>query len=242
MSRIVDNVQQIHHQIADACAKSGRDPSSVKLIAVSKRKPVADILEAVRAGVQHFGENRVEEAEEKISAVMEELTDQRPMWHMVGHIQSRKARSIPGLFDVVHSVDSLKLAQKLSSQITDDDTPLPVLIQVNTSGEERKSGLSAFNWQSSEDVQALLFQQVQAISDLPHLQVQGLMTMAPIVDHIEVVRPVFKSLAELRQLLNETLSLNLTELSMGMTDDYTVAVEEGATMVRVGRAIFGERD
>ena len=242
MSRIADNVQQIHHQIADACAKSGRDPSSVKLIAVSKRKPVADILEAVRAGVQHFGENRVEEAEEKISAVMEELTDQRPMWHMVGHIQSRKARDIPGLFDVVHSVDSLKLAQKLSRQIGNGTTPLPVLIQVNTSGEDRKSGLSAFDWQSSDDVRTLLVQQVRAIVELPHLHVQGLMTMAPIVDHIEAVRPVFKSLAELRQMLNETLSLTLTELSMGMTDDFPVAVEEGATMVRVGRAIFGERD
>jgi len=241
MSKIADNVQHIRGQIADACAKSGRDPSSVKLIAVSKRKPAADILEAVRAGVQHFGENRVEEAEEKIPAVMAQL-DQRLTWHMVGHIQSRKARDIPGLFDVVHSVDSLKLAQKLSRQIGNGTTPLPVLIQVNTSGEDRKSGLSAFDWQSSDDVRTLLVQQVRAIVELPHLHVQGLMTMAPIVDHIEAVRPVFKSLAELRQMLNETLSLTLTELSMGMTDDFPVAVEEGATMVRVGRAIFGERD
>ena len=229
---IAERITQVQAQIDAACARVGRDPQSVTLIAVSKRKPVEDILAASAAGIQHFGENRVEEMQEK----QPHLAVKTPAtWHMIGHVQSRKARYIPDLFNVVHSIDSLKLAVKL------DSPSLRGLIQVNVSGEETKSGLEASGWENNSALRTSVFEEIRQIASLPNLKIIGLMTMAPIVDEMEQARPVFQNLARLRDALTETLKIDLPELSMGMTDDYPVAIEEGATMIRVGRAIFGER-
>lgn len=233
---IADNIQQVQEQIAAACARAERDPAGVTLIAVSKTHPASMILEAAAAGVQHFGENRVEEAESKIPQVNVPLT-----WHMIGHIQSRKAKDIPPLFQVVHSVDRLKLADKLSRIVVEQGRALDVLIEVNISGEESKGGLPASGWQSDPAVFAAACEEVRQIGALPGLRLRGLMTMAPIVPVMEEARPVFVGLRQLRDRLSESLGVPLPDLSMGMTDDYPVAVEEGATMVRIGRAIFGER-
>ena len=233
MDDIKINVERVQAQIADACARVNRDPGEVTLVAVSKTRPSADVLAAVEAGVQHFGENRVEEASNKIPAIHAPVT-----WHMIGHIQSRKARHIPDLFQVVHSVDSVKLAEKLSQQALDSGG-LDVLLQMNVSGEESKSGFAAYHWRQARDG---LWQHIRQVLALPGLRVQGLMTIAPIVARIEDVRPLFAELAALRAALAEDFEVSLPELSMGMTDDFPVAVEEGATMVRIGRAIFGERN
>jgi PLP dependent protein len=233
MDDIKINVERVQAQIADACARVNRDPGEVTLVAVSKTRPSADVLAAVEAGVQHFGENRVEEASNKIPAIHALVT-----WHMIGHIQSRKARHIPDLFQVVHSVDSVKLAEKLSQQALDSGG-LDVLLQMNVSGEESKSGFAAYHWRQARDG---LWQHIRQVLALPGLRVQGLMTIAPIVARIEDVRPLFAELAALRAALAEDFEVSLPELSMGMTDDFPVAVEEGATMVRIGRAIFGERN
>jgi len=167
--------------------------------------------------------------------------DQAVTWHMIGHIQSRKARDVVPLFSVVHSVDSLKLADKLARLAVEKDGQLDVLLEVNVSGEASKSGLNAANWSTDTTVRALIWREVEAIVALPGLRVRGLMTMAPIVEDMEQTRPVFAALAGLRTALVESLGVPLPDLSMGMTDDYPVAIEEGATLVRVGRAIFGQR-
>ncbi|MBK8028860.1 MAG: YggS family pyridoxal phosphate-dependent enzyme [Chloroflexi bacterium] len=233
---IAENIQQVRETIAAACVRAGRDPASVTLIAVSKTRPVEMILAAVAAGVQHFGENRVEEAESKIPQVNVAAT-----WHMIGHIQSRKAKDVLPLFNVVHSVDRFKLAEKLARAVVERGGRLDVLIEINISGEESKGGLPAFGWQTDPAVRAAVWDEIRQISALPGLKVRGLMTMAPIVPTMEAARPVFVGLRELRDHLSASLGVSLPELSMGMTDDYPVAVEEGATMVRIGRAIFGER-
>jgi hypothetical protein len=237
---IAHNIDLVMNNIASACARSGRDPDHVTLLAVSKTQLVGSILEAANAGVQHFGENRVEEAVDKIPKVNEQLAT-AVTWHMIGHIQSRKARDIPPLFQVVHSVDTLKLAHRLSNLMVDRDETLDVLLEMNISGEVSKSGFGATGWTTDPSVRETLWQLVDEIVGLPGLRVRGLMTMAPIVADMEEARPIFAHLANLRDVLAESLSVDLPELSMGMTDDYPVAVEEGATIVRVGRAIFGSR-
>ncbi len=236
---IADNLARVREQMAAACARVGRDPAEVTLVAVSKTHPAAAVLEAAAAGVQHFGENRVEESAAKIPAV---VTDQPLTWHMIGHIQSRKAKEIPPLFQVVHSVDTLKLAERLSRLMDERGGRLDVLLEVNISGETSKAGFSAFGWQRDPARRAALWQEVRQIAALPGLNLRGLMTMAPIVEQMEQARPVFVDLAALRSALAESLPVTLPDLSMGMTDDYPIAIEEGATLVRIGRAIFGERE
>jgi PLP dependent protein len=237
---IAGNVARLQEKIAAACARVGRDPSDVLLVAISKKKTPADIAQAAAAGLQHFGENRVEEAQEKIPEVRAAVT--APLvWHMVGHIQSRKARDVLRLFDMAHSVDSVKLAERLSRLATERDRTLDALVQINISGEAAKSGLQAVSWETDEAGRVRLWDEIGYILGLPGLRVRGLMTMAPIVADPEQTRPVFAGLAALRAALAESFDNPLPELSMGMTDDYAVAIEEGATMIRIGRAIFGER-
>lgn len=238
MTKIADNVAQVREKIATACARANRSIDDVQLIAISKRQPVNDIMLAADAGVQHFGENRVEEVMEKIP-LME--SNQVITWHMVGHIQSRKAKFVPSFFDIVHSVDSVQIAQKLANSVKKNEH-LRVLIQANMSGEETKSGFNAVGWRNKPNIHDMLWQQFREILAIPQIHVLGLMTMAPIVTHMEQTRPVFADLVELRDALAESFEIPLSELSMGMTDDFPIAVEEGATMVRVGRAIFGERE
>jgi len=237
---IADNIKRVQDTIADACARVHRDPSEITLVAVSKKKPAEMLLEAINAGVQHLGENRVEESQEKIPLVNQQV-DQQPVWHMIGHIQSRKARHIPNLFQMVHSVDSLKLAQKLSRLTEDDGQPLDVLLEMNVSGEEAKHGFSAGSWQTDGALKEILWGEIEQILQLPGLNVQGLMTMAPFYDDAEATRPTFIALTALSNALSTEFKVSLPHLSMGMTNDYPVAIEEGATIVRVGRAIFGER-
>jgi len=210
----------VQGRIAHACEQSHRSPNNVKLVVVTKEVGVSAIRAAFDCGIRDFGENRVQEAEDKIA----QLSDIRPevTWHMVGHLQSNKARTAAGLFDIIHSVDSVKLAEVLNRRV---GKAFPVLLQVNVSGEATKSGFTV-----NEVGMA-----VEEIRRLPNLRVMGLMTIAPLAVNPEEVRPVFRKLRELRD------SLGLEQLSMGMTDDFVVAVEEGATMLRIGRAIFGER-
>ena len=238
---IVANLEVVRARLAEACARSGRGPSDVTLIAVSKTQPAAAVLEAAAAGVQHFGENRVEESESKIPTVM--ATIGAPVtWHMIGHIQSRKAKDVVALFDVAHSVDTLKLAERLSRFSVEQGRTLETFLEINISGEASKSGLSAAGWDADAALRDRLWSDVGAMLALPGLRVRGLMTMAPIVEDAELARPSFAGLRDLRDALALSFGVALADLSMGMTDDYPVAIEEGATVVRIGRAIFGERN
>jgi PLP dependent protein len=248
MSSIAQNIARVQAEVNAASQRSGRDPQTVTLIGVSKTKPVEQILEAIGAGLQHFGENRVEESNDKIPKVNAQAQI-CPQWHMIGHVQSRKVKDLfvsgtsglSPLFDLIHSVDSVKLAGKLSKQAEDAGVNLNVLLEMNVSGEESKEGFHAVNWTTDSEVRARVWEDFSTIHAMAGLNICGLMTIAPIVDEMEAARPVFVSLRQLRDALSESFGAVLTELSMGMTDDYPVAVEEGATLVRVGRAIFGER-
>ena len=214
------NIREVQMRITRACERSHRSPSEITLVAITKGVEVPAIKAAFNLGIRDFGENRVQEAEAKIV----QLADLKPnvTWHMVGHLQSNKAKSAVELFDIIHSVDSIKLAEILGRRV---EKPFPVLLEVNVSGEATKGGFSAGETEAA----------VKEIKQLPNLEVMGLMTVAPFVADPEEVRPVFRKLRELRD------SLGLEHLSMGMTDDFEVAVEEGATMLRIGRAIFGDR-
>jgi pyridoxal phosphate enzyme (YggS family) len=231
MQDIAANLARVQQQIAAAADRAGRDPSEVTVVAVSKTRTPDEIRAAWRAGVRHIGENRVEEAEAKRPRL--DLAD--VTWHMVGHLQSRKAGRALGCFDIVHSVDSVKLARRMDRLLAEQGRTLPVLIEVNVSGEASKYGFSLAE-------RGVLDQAVAEIVSLPNLRVEGLMTVAFIAQDAEEVRPVFARLRALRdELALEFPQSAWTHLSMGMTDDFGVAVEEGATMVRIGRAIFGPR-
>ncbi len=237
---IRDNVKRVQDCIAASCARADRDPSSITLVAVSKLKTVAEILEAADAGLQHFGENRVEEGVEKIPQVNESARG-KITWHMVGHVQSRKAKQVVQGFDIVQSVDSLKLAKRLSRFALENDRVLGAHLEINISGEASKYGLAGYNWYRDNSVKADLWRQASEIAALPNLEVRGLMTMAPYGAEEKTIRRVFANLRDLRDALARDFAAPLPELSMGMTDDYEIAIEEGATMIRIGRALFGER-
>ena len=238
---IAANLKAVQETIAAACARANRNPDDVTVVAVSKTHPVEAVLAAIASGVRHYGENRVEEAVDKIPAVNAQ-TEMKPVWHMIGHIQSRKAKLVIPLFDRVHSVDTVKLAQKLSELAQTENRILPVMLEVNISGEEAKYGFEVSNWQSKPDMKTAFWRDMETLLQLPNLEVRGLMTMAPFYDEMERTRPVFAAMTELCERLQNDFHVTLPDLSMGMTNDYTVAIEEGATLVRVGRAIFGERE
>lgn len=220
MMTIAENLARVRERIATACSRTGRSPDEVTLVGVSKGFPAEAVAEAYAAGLRDLGENRVQEAAGKIEALA--ALDVRPRWHLVGHLQTNKAKTAAGLFAIIHSVDSLRLAQALSRRARES---VPILLEVNVTQEASKFGFAP------KEVASTL----SAIVALPNLDVRGLMTIAPLTDQPETVRPVFRRLRELRD------AEGLRELSMGMTDDFEVAIEEGATMVRVGRAIFGPR-
>ena len=237
---IRDNVKRIQDRIAASCARADRDPSSITLVAVSKQKTVAEIIEAANAGLQHFGENRVEEGVEKIPQVNESARG-NITWHMVGHIQSRKAKQVVQRFDIVQSVDSLKLAKRLSRFALENGRVLSAHLEINISGEASKYGLAGYNWYQDNSVKARLWREASEIAALPNIEIRGLMTMAPYGAEEKTVRRVFSDLRDMRDELTREIELPLPALSMGMTDDYQIAIEEGATMIRIGRALFGER-
>jgi len=220
---IGDNLRTICARIANAAQRSGRDAAEIKLIAVSKTHSPAVLREAIDAGVSVFGENKVQEAEGKIL----EIGRGEIEWHLIGHLQSNKARKAVQLFDVIHSIDSLDIAQRLERICADEGRDsLPVLIQVDLAGEETKSGIA------ESELPSL----IEYLVSCERLKLIGLMVLPPFFDDAEATRPYFKRLREIRDRL-----LPGGELSMGMSHDFEIAIEEGATMVRVGTAIFGER-
>ena len=228
---LASNIASVQANIVQATERVGRRPDEVTLVAVSKTKPVELIKLAYELGLRDFGENRVQDALPKI-AEFRHMGLQPVTWHMIGHLQRNKVTKVVGSFDSVQSVDSLPLAQALNAHANELEVRIAVLLQVNVSGEESKEGMTP-------EGTLTLAQQIVA---LPHLDVQGLMTVAPQVQDAEEVRPVFRALRLLRDELRKQVPQSAWQhLSMGMTDDYCVAIEEGATIVRVGRAIFGER-
>jgi pyridoxal phosphate enzyme (YggS family) len=223
---LAENLQQIHERIAAACARAGRDPASVRLLAVSKGMPPDLIREAAEYGQVFFGESKVQEAKVKIS-----LCPARCRWHMIGHLQSNKCRDAVQFFEMIESVDGVALAQELNKWAEKLGRRVPVLLEVNVAGEATKFGLKP-----AQTVEACL-----AINALPRLEVHGLMTIAPWTPEPEKVRPAFRQLRELKLACEEKLGAPLPELSMGMSGDFEVAIEEGSTIVRVGTALFGAR-
>jgi len=229
------NLQRVQDRIAAAAVRAGRDPASITLVAVSKTQPVEQLIRAYELGARHFGENRVEEAAPKIAAFRQAVADPTVVFHMIGHVQSRKAADVAARFDRVHSVDSVKLLERLIRFAGQRAAPLSVLLEVNVAGEASKYG---FDVTRRDEIDAAV---EAAMMGRERVRLDGLMTMAPIVAQAELARPVFRALRELRdELAKHHPAIDLPQLSMGMTDDFEVAVEEGATLVRVGRAIFGE--
>jgi pyridoxal phosphate enzyme (YggS family) len=225
---IEQRLNQIRSRIAEAAAKAGRDPRTVRLVAVSKTRPPDDVVAAYRAGQVIFGENYVQELTAKVAGIPEPLE-----WHFIGHLQSNKVKYLAGLVTLVHSVDRLSLAEEISRQWVRLGRCCDVLVQVNIAGEASKSGTT--------ETGAL--QLVRDIALLPNVRVRGLMTMPPFFDDPEAARPHFAELKRLSDLIagEAVPGVEMEELSMGMSGDFEAAIQEGATLVRVGTAIFGER-
>jgi len=233
---LLNNIKNIYRKIAHASLRAERDPYDVKLVTVTKTVSFEKIREAIDLGLRVFGENRVQEAQEKIEALASLVTDSVIEWHMVGHLQKNKVKTAVQLFDLIHSVDSVELARALNKQAERFEKIQKILIQVKLSGEETKHGISKEG----------LMELIETAVDLKHLRLEGLMTMPPFFDRAELARPFFRQLREIRDNI-QSKGYRLPELSMGMTNDFEVAVEEGATIVRIGTAIFamahgGERD
>jgi hypothetical protein len=232
---LADNLIEIQNRIARAAEAAGQSPDEITLVAVSKTHAPDKIAEAARAGLRDFGENRVEEAALKIAAA----PFPGVRWHMIGHIQSRKAMDVVRAgFALVHSVDTVKLAERLSRLAVQAGRVQPILLECNVSGEESKEGFVA----NTDGDRPALLPEFAAVLALRGVRVQGLMTMAPLGTDPEAARPFFRRLRELKDYLRISLSQgDWHHLSMGMTDDFEAAIAEGATIVRIGRAIFGER-
>ncbi|MCR5083098.1 MAG: YggS family pyridoxal phosphate-dependent enzyme [Parasporobacterium sp.] len=225
---IKSNLAEVENKIVNACKKAGRDRSEVRLIAVSKTKPVEVLQEVYDENIRYFGENKVQELSDKIPKLPSDIK-----WHFIGHLQRNKVKYIIGKVDLIHSVDSLRLAKQIDDDSKKNNLISNILIQVNVSNESTKFGTS------NEEV----FDLIKAVSELENIRVKGLMTIAPATNNPEECRVYFKKLKELSTEI-EKLNLKnveMKELSMGMTGDYEIAIEEGATLVRVGTGIFGER-
>ena len=225
--RLATGLPSVRKAIATGVERSGRDPDAVTLVAVTKAHPLEAAQAALAAGLHDLGENRLEELEWKSQALVETAV----RWHMVGHVQRRKVPKLAGIPWLVHSVDSQRLAERFSKVAIDSGHPFRVLVQANTSGEGAKGGFSR-----DELVEA-----IHEIVELPSLEVDGLMTMAPFTNDEAVLRNTFRRLREVHETLRSTSAYGGDQLSMGMTNDYQIAIEEGSTMVRIGTALFGAR-
>lgn len=234
MTDLESNIATVREKISQAADRADRDPAGIKLVAITKTHPPEIVRIGYELGLRDFGENRVLEGIEK-RAELKDLAEAR--WHMVGHIQSRKASEVPESFDVVHSVDREKIARHLNKHAQQAGIKLPVLLECNVSGEESKYG-----WELSDSERwpgiVPAFRQLLGMNQL---DIRGLMTMAPWVEDEAVIRNTFIQLRRLLEYLRGELEVDWPELSMGMTDDYEIAIEEGATLLRIGRAIFGPR-
>ncbi len=227
VSEIAARLRDVRSQIEAAARRAGRDPDSVKLVAVTKMVGIDKIQEAARAGAVAFGENYVQEGLKKIGQVKPARE-----WHFIGHLQSNKVKYVLGIFELIHSVDRLSLAEQIQKRAEQRGLTQQILIQVNISGEESKSGV--------ERDEALSL--ISRIKEFPCISLRGLMTMPPYFDDPEKARPYFRILREIHGEAERQCSISLPELSMGMSGDYQVAIEEGATIIRVGTAIFGPRN
>lgn len=229
MNPIAENLAAIKAQIVSACERAGRDPAEVQLIGVTKTVSLERIREGVEAGIKVLGENYIQEARGKI----ESLADLQVAWHFIGHLQSNKAKMAVQWFDYIHTLDRERLARELDRQAHKQGRQISVLLQVNVGHEESKSGVGP------DSLMALF----QAVAPLDGLIIRGLMALPPYLDDPDQVRPYFRRLRQLLERLRESSAVpeQLTELSMGMSHDFAVAIEEGATMVRIGTALFGAR-
>jgi uncharacterized pyridoxal phosphate-containing UPF0001 family protein len=266
METIANRLVAVRERLASAARRAGRAPEEITLVGVTKTQPPEAVSAALAAGLHDFGENRVQEAEDKIAGLSAER--ERITWHLIGHLQRNKAKKAATLFDIVHSLDSLRLAELLDHALEEQDRRretgdgrwasdrgsrvseslvsgsfgLPVLLQVNVSGEASKEGFGLAGWEERPAILDAFLAEVEALLALPQLRVRGLMTIAPWGTEPEAARPAFRSTRRLRDVLARRFpQASWSVLSMGMSDDYAVAIEEGATIVRVGRAIFGER-
>lgn len=226
---IRENMEQVLENIASACEKAGRNPNEVTLITVSKTQPVSALVKAYEAGSRDFGENKVQEMTDKIPQLAQDVR-----WHMIGHLQRNKVKYIVGKTVLIHSVDSLRLAEEISKEAQKQNVVCDILVEVNVAQEESKFGVS------TNEAYILM----KEMAKLPGIHVRGLMTIAPYVENAEENRPIFRKLKELSvDIAAKNIdNIDMSILSMGMTGDYMIAVEEGATYVRVGTGIFGERD
>ncbi|MBR2528296.1 MAG: YggS family pyridoxal phosphate-dependent enzyme [Blautia sp.] len=225
---VAENIKSVRDRIQTACRAAGRDPAEVTLICVSKTKPVSLIREAYDAGERAFGENKVQEIQDKYLGLPSDV-----QWHMIGHLQRNKVRHVIDKAVLIHSVDSLRLAQEIEAEAAKKGLRVSILLEVNVAGEDSKYGLTV------EEAPKL----AQDVSMMPHLSLKGLMTIAPFVDDPEKNREIFRRLKELSvDIQSKSIdNISMDILSMGMTNDYEVAISEGATMVRIGTGIFGER-
>ena len=226
---VSENLEQVKANIEAACKRVGRDPKDVRLVAVSKTKPISLIEEAIEAGQDIFGENKVQEMCDKMEVLPDNIK-----WHMIGHLQRNKVKYIAGKVELIHSVDSIRLAKQISDEAQKQSIEIPVLLEVNVAREESKFG---FFTEETEDA-------CREISKMPGIRVKGLMTSAPFVENAEDNRKYFKKLYELYvDMKRKNIdNVDMHVLSMGMSGDYEVAIEEGATMVRIGTGIFGARN
>ena len=220
------NLESLRQRISAACVRAGREPSSVTLLAVTKTHPPETVMQAAKLGLNLFGENKVQEARAKVPHCPGHLR-----WHMIGHLQSNKCRDAVELFEMIESVDSLHLAQEINKRAEQASKTMPVLLEVNSGGEASKFGYAPQQ----------LLAELPAINALPRLELHGLMTVPPWAPNPEKVRPVFRQLRELKEQCEQLLGAPLPQLSMGMSGDFEVAIEEGATLVRLGTALFGPR-
>jgi len=223
---LAENIATVRKRIADACERAGRDPDSVALLAVSKNHPPEMVNEAAKLGLTLFGENKVQEAKAKIPSCPGRLR-----WHMLGHLQTNKCRDAVELFEMIQSVDGLHLAEEINKRAEQASKTMPILLEVNAGGEASK-----FGYRPEQ-----LLADLPRINQLGRLEIHGLMTVPPWAPNPEKVRPIFRQLRELKAKCEEVLGAPLPHLSMGMTGDFEVAIVEGATMVRIGTALFGER-
>jgi pyridoxal phosphate enzyme (YggS family) len=226
-TRLRENLPKVREALDRAASRVGRDVADVTIVAVTKAHPVEALLAALAAGLRDLGENRVEELEEKVGRLGREAAT----WHMVGHVQSRKARQVVDSADILHSLDTIKLARRLSGFALELGSRLPVLVQINMSGEDAKSGFGP-----DEAVES-----IHEVLGFGGVEIRGLMTMAPYVDDERRLRSVFQGLRRIHEEACSLPGYDGRELSMGMTNDFELAVEEGSTMVRIGTALFGER-
>jgi pyridoxal phosphate enzyme (YggS family) len=229
-SVLLENIKNIYRKISSAAIRSGRNPFDVKLIAATKTVDIEIIMEVVSLGLRIIGENRVQEAQKKIAECRLQCADCKLEWHMIGHLQKNKAKTAIQLFDLIHSVDSMELARELNKYAEKENKIQRVLLEVNFSNEDTKYGVLKDN----------LMDLIESVSRMTNLKLEGLMTMPPFFDNPEMARPFFKQLREIRDNAEKT-GYKLPDLSMGMTNDFEVAILEGATMVRIGTGIFGER-